>query len=105
MSVQNIDEKPTVFETRHLCNISVDTGCILVADPAYLPDAIEDDQIIELDADSEAEPPREDTYPVKTPFYLGFKITSGNGDGLYPVTAVIADGLVHSVTITFVTPE
>ncbi|GAC1401875.1 MAG: hypothetical protein NVSMB59_23700 [Vulcanimicrobiaceae bacterium] len=59
---------------------------------------------MELDAESEAEPPESDN-PPSTSFYQGFTITSGIGDGIYPVTAVIGDGLVHSVTITFIKTE
>ena len=78
----------------------VDGGQILIADPCYV---LPEDGRAFPSFDNFCETLQNENFPPFRAFGgLGVVVTSGHGDGGYPVEADIVDGVVHSVKITFI---
>ena len=79
---------------------SVDSGQILIADPCYV--LREDDRVFPSFGDFCSTLKKENFPSFRSFDGLGVVVSSGYGDGGYPVEADIVEGVVHSVKITFV---
>ena len=79
---------------------SVDSGQILIADPCYV---LREDGRAFPSFDDFCDTLQNENFPRFRAFGgLGVVVTSGHGDGGFPVVADIVDGVVHSVKITFI---
>jgi len=94
-------------ETRTIGEIGVDAGLCWIGDPCYCvtPDA--DEHPAETWSEfcgllgNEHPTIQQFNYKLGHPG-LGICVSTGFGDGVYPVTAEIIDGRVASVTVTFI---
>jgi len=92
---------------KHIGNIGIDAGICWIGDPCYvLPDdASERDQVNTWDKFCETMLPNKNYASFnyrKGHEGLGVCVSTGHGDGCYPVHAVIKNGVIHSVEITFI---
>jgi hypothetical protein len=75
--------------------VYVDTGTIMIGDPCYIPQRTE-----ELEQHLE-----EMGKYCNLPALGGVAVSTGIGDGIYPVYAEIENNIVTSVTIDFLVPK
>src|SRR6266568_928111 len=107
----NRRNEPMTKKTKKIGEIYVDAGLCWIGDPAnFWPD---EDRVSEPSAIREAGTWQQFCAKIdKTPYPhhynfngLGVVVTSGLGDGIYPVFAEIEDGTITSVTIKFLSDK
>lgn len=82
----------------------VDSGQLLIADPCYLKDWRAGDYVPERGADNDYSLACETTQNENMGGEvgrIGVAVSTGYGDGEYPVVAHYKDGRVQKITITF----
>ena len=97
----------THTENKLIGHIGVDAGLCWIGDPCYiLPDDAKEnpgDDWLKFCSELGSEYPTLKSFNYKMGHEgLGVCVSTGFGDGSYPVTAEIIDGRVKSVTVTFI---
>jgi len=92
---------------KHIGNIDIEAGKCWIGDPCYvLPDdASEREQVNTWDKFCETMRPNKKYASFNYRMGhegLGVCVSTGYGDGSYPVHAVIKNGVIHSVEVTFI---
>ena len=92
----------------HVGDLPVDAGCLLVIDPCYLRDMLfEGNAQVEQWYEQAVVQAQGEVSPVSAPQMqkrpLGHVVSTGNGDGVYPLEVRFAkDGRVAEMRIRFI---